>query len=112
MIFNLIEFSLQCSFEFGLQCDFQFSLQCDFEFSVQCNFQFSLQCNYIVNLRSLEEKIVTRSLDKIHPIDLKFGTYNKLHLYFQLSDTIGVLLVSMATIVKKMTSQSAAILDF
>ena len=50
--------------------------------------------------RSLEEKIVTRSLeggqspppppstfDKIHPIDLKFGTYNKLHLYFQLSET-------------------------
>ena len=23
----------------------------------------------------------------IHPIDLKFGTYNKLHLYFQLSET-------------------------
>ena len=23
----------------------------------------------------------------IHPIDLKFGTYNKLHLYFQLSKT-------------------------
>ena len=55
------------------------------------------------NPRSLEEKIVTRSLegapgvnrnppppstfDTIHPIDLKFGTYNKLHLYFQLSET-------------------------
>ena len=52
------------------------------------------------NPRSLQEKIVTRSLegggvnrtppstfDTIHPIDLKFGTYNKLHLYFQLSET-------------------------
>ena len=52
------------------------------------------------NPRSLLEKIVTRSLgggggsignpstfDTIHPIDLKFGTYNKLHLYFQLSET-------------------------
>ena len=50
---------------------------------------------------SLLEKIVTRSLeggggvnrtpsstfDTIHPIDLKFGTYSKLHLYFQLSET-------------------------
>ena len=47
--------------------------------------------------RSLLEKIVTRSLeeggqsdppstfDTIHSIDLKFGTYSKLHLYFQLS---------------------------
>ena len=59
-------------------------------------------CNFF-NPRSLLEKIVTRSLeyggggsigppppstfDKIHPIDLKFGTYNKLHLYFQLSET-------------------------
>ena len=53
------------------------------------------------NPRSLLEKIVTRSLeggggqsdlpqstfDTIHPIDLKFGIYNKLHLYFQLSET-------------------------
>ena len=54
------------------------------------------------NPRSLLKKIVTRSLggwgggqsdpplstfDKIHLIDLKFGTYNKLHLYFQLSKT-------------------------
>ena len=53
--------------------------------------------------RSLEEKIATRSLevggggaigppplstfDTIHPIDTKFGRYNKLHLYFQLSET-------------------------
>ena len=51
--------------------------------------------------RSLEEKIVTRSLeggrvnrtpppstfDTIIPIDLKFGTCNRLHLYFQLSET-------------------------
>ena len=54
------------------------------------------------NPRSLLEKIVTRSLeggggvsigppfllfDTIHPIDLKSGTYSKLHLYFQLSET-------------------------
>ena len=56
----------------------------------------------IINPRSLLEKIVTRSLeggggqsdppppstfDTTHPIDLKFGTHNKLHLYFQLSET-------------------------
>ena len=52
----------------------------------------------ILNPRSLLEKIVTRSLeggqsdppstfDTMHPIDLKFGTYNKLRLYFQLSET-------------------------
>ena len=52
-----------------------------------------------LNPRSLLEKIVTRSLeggdqsdppstfDTIHLIDLKFGTYNKLRLYFQLSET-------------------------
>ena len=57
------------------------------------------------NSRSLEEKIGTRiheyvlgrggglnqtppsTLDTIHPIDMKFDTYNKLHLYFQLSET-------------------------
>ena len=52
------------------------------------------------NPRSLLEKIATRSLggggvnqtpspstfDTIHPIDLKFGTYNKLHLCFQLRE--------------------------
>ena len=27
------------------------------------------------------------TFDTIHPVDLKFGTYNKLHLYFQLSVT-------------------------
>ena len=27
------------------------------------------------------------TFNTIHPIDLKFGTYNKLHLYFQLSGT-------------------------
>ena len=56
--------------------------------------------NKLLNPRSLLEKIVTRSLegginrtpppstfDTIHPIDLKFGTYSKLHLYFQLSET-------------------------
>ena len=56
----------------------------------------------MVNLRSLLEKIVTRSLeggggsigppppstfDTIHPIDMKLGTCNNLHLYFQLSET-------------------------
>ena len=56
----------------------------------------------VFNPRSLLEKIVTRSLDgeggqsdppppstfdTVHPNDLKFGTYNKLHLYFQLSET-------------------------
>ena len=54
----------------------------------------------VINPRSLLEKIVTRSLeggggqsdpppstfDTIHPIDLKFGTYSKLHLYLQLSE--------------------------
>ena len=52
-----------------------------------------------LNPRSLLEKIVTRNLgggasvgppppstfDTIHPIDLKISTYNKIHLYFQLS---------------------------
>ena len=59
-----------------------------------------LQASLWVNPRSLLEKIVTRSLeggggsigppstfDTVHPIDLKFGTHNKLHLYFQLSET-------------------------
>ena len=27
------------------------------------------------------------TFNTIHPIDLKFGTYNKLHFYFQLSET-------------------------
>ena len=27
------------------------------------------------------------TFDTIHPIDMKLGTYNKLHLYFQLSGT-------------------------
>ena len=53
-----------------------------------------------INPRSLLEKISTRNLeegggqsdpsstfDTIRPIDLKFGTYNKLHLHFQLSKT-------------------------
>ena len=54
---------------------------------------------HIINPRSLLEKIVTRSLeggsigpppstfDTIHPIDLKFGTHSKLHLYFKSSET-------------------------
>ena len=56
--------------------------------------------NYPIYTNALE-KIVTRSLeggggsigpppstfDTIHLIDLKFDTHNKLHLYFQLSET-------------------------
>ena len=56
------------------------------------------------NPRSLDEKIVTihehlrgggqlhppSTFDTIHPIDMKFGTYNKLHLYFQLMKPHGV----------------------
>ena len=58
-----------------------------------------------VNPRSLLEKLVTRSLegggaksdppstfDTIHPIELKFVTYSKLHLYFQLSKTMWCLI--------------------
>ena len=55
----------------------------------------------LLNPRSLEEKIVTRTLegwgggsngppfifDTIHPIDMEFSTYNMLHLHFQLSET-------------------------
>ena len=61
--------------------------------------------SYLFNTRSLLEKIVTRSLeggggqsdppstfDTIQPVDLKFGTYNKLHLYFQLSETMWCLI--------------------
>ena len=63
----------------------------------------ALHClNISLNPRNLEEKIVTRSLavggggcqsdppstfDLIYPIDMKLGTYNKVHLYFQLSET-------------------------
>ena len=35
---------------------------------------------------------VPSTFDTIHPIDLKFGTYNKLHLYFQLSVTMWCLI--------------------
>ena len=40
-----------------------------------------------LNPRSLVEKIVTGSLNSIHPNDLEFGTHSKLNLYFQLSKT-------------------------
>ena len=33
------------------------------------------------------------TFDTAHPIDLKFGTYNKLHLYFQLSETTWCLII-------------------
>ena len=80
-----------------------------------------------INPRSLEEKIVTRSLggrgvnrtpppppppstfDTIHPIDLKFGTCNKLHLYFQLSEFTWCLIGFHGN---NRTSQEAAILEF
>ena len=67
-----------------------------------CNTQCLLNTAICINPRSLEEKIVTRSLgggssiepshppstfDTIHPIDMRFGTYNKLHLHFPLSET-------------------------
>ena len=55
------------------------------------------------NARSLEERTVTRSLDgrsighspppppstfdTIHPIDITLDTYNKIHLYLQISGT-------------------------
>ena len=60
---------------------------------------FAASYRNVINPRSLLEKIVTRSLeggsighppstfDTIHPFDLKFGTYNKQHFYFQLSET-------------------------
>ena len=70
-----------------------------FDFEVSFKISRKLSPSY-VNPRRLLEKIVTRSLeggggksdppstfDTIHPIDLKFGTYNKIHLYFQLSET-------------------------
>ena len=62
------------------------------------------------NLRSLERTKVTRTLeggggsieppppsnfDGIHPIDMIFGTYKKLSLYFQLSKTTWCLIGSM-----------------
>ena len=56
-----------------------------------------------INPRSLEEKIVTvealrgereggsigppSTFDTIHPIDMKFGTYSKLYLHFQIIET-------------------------
>ena len=52
---------------------------------------------WLFNPRSLEEKIVTQTLEggpppstfnTIHLIDMKFGTYTKLHLYFQLNETM------------------------
>ena len=71
-------------------------------------FSFPLLINFLILIPgSLEDKIVTRSLgglggwgvnrtpppphstfDTIHPIDLKFGAYDKPHLYFQLSVTM------------------------
>ena len=59
-----------------------------------------------INPRSLLEKILHEALrvgggltspppstfDTIHPINLKFGTYSKFHLYFQLSETMWCLI--------------------
>ena len=52
------------------------------------------------------------TFDTIHPIGLKVGAYNKLHLYFQLSETTWCLIGLPATITKWKTSQVTAILDF
>ena len=41
----------------------------------------------VVNPRSLEGGGGSCTFNTIHPIDMKLGTYNKLHLYFQLSET-------------------------
>ena len=79
----------------------------------QAHISVPLSFLLLFNPRSLEENIVTRSLggggggnrippstfDTIHPIDMKLGTYNKLHLCFQSSDTTWFLMVSMATMV-------------
>ena len=60
-----------------------------------------MNTSFDVNPGSLLEKIAARTFrgggggqsdppstfDTIHLIDLKFGTYNKLHMYFQLSKT-------------------------
>ena len=51
------------------------------------------------------------TFDTIHPIDMKFGTYNKLHLYFQLSETTWCL-IGFHGNDSQMTSQVADILDF
>ena len=61
-------------------------------------YMYNISQLIIPKSRSLEENIVTRSLadppppspstfDTIHPIGMKLGTYNKLHLYFQLNET-------------------------
>ena len=59
----------------------------------------------LVNPKSLEEKIVTRSHERgqsigplpfylctVLPIDMKLSTHNKLHLYFQFSETTSCLI--------------------
>ena len=76
--------------------------------------------------RSLEEEIVTRTdwwggggqsdppstFDTIHPIGMKFGTYNKLHLQFQFSETTWCLIGFHSNDSQIKTSQEIAILDF
>ena len=73
---------------------------------IQTALYFSLNDGGTFNTRSLAEKTVKRSLeggrgqsdsppstfDTIRPIDLKFCTYNKLNLCFQLSVTMWCLI--------------------
>ena len=51
------------------------------------------------------------TFDTIHLIYIKFGTYNKLHFYFQLSETT-CCLIGFHCNNCQMTLQAAAILDF
>ena len=52
------------------------------------------------------------TFDTIYPIDMKLGTYNKLHLYFQLNEATWCLIGFHGNNSQIMTSQAAAILDF
>ena len=52
------------------------------------------------------------TFDTIHPIDLKFGIYNKLHLHFQLSETTWCLIVFHGNNSQINDVKAAAILDF
>ena len=77
-------------------------------------------------LEASGEKIITRSLeggvqsdppplstfDTIHPIDLKFDTYNKLYLYLQLSGTTWCLIGFHGNNCQINDFTAAAFLDF
>ena len=52
-------------------------------------------CSAVVTEKPIEPKnsyTKPSTFDTIHPINLKFGTYNKRHLYFQLSETMWCLI--------------------